>query len=162
MHSEYSAQKNSVALKVREAANLVEERGEEAFPEFRKKDGKWIYDDFYIYVWKINGGRALRVVYPPDLKGEGQDVTELTDFNDKPIGKLFIDVALSESGEGWVSYEWPKIGEIKPSTKHGFIKRATFEGETYLLGSGFYVDDYLFTRDTDNCKYINATRTSLC
>jgi len=139
--SEFSAQKNFISLRVREAAGLVEEKGEEVFPEFRMKGGKWIYDDFYIFVWKINGNKAVRVVYPPDRKGEGQDVTELTDFDGKPIGKLFIEVALSKSGEGWVSYEWPKIGETKLSTKYGFIKRADFEGETYLLGSGFYVED---------------------
>jgi mannose-6-phosphate isomerase-like protein (cupin superfamily) len=159
MLSGLSAQKDDTALKVREAASLVEEKGEESFPEFRKKDSKWFYDDFYIFVWNVNG---TRVVYPPDLKGEGQDVSELTDFNGKPIGKLFIEIALSESGEGWASYEWPKSGETEPSTKYGFIKRATFGGETYLVGSGFYVEDYLFTRDTRNCEFINATGISLC
>lgn len=159
LQSGLSAQKDAVALKVREAANLVEEKGEEAFPELREKDGKWFYDDFYIFVWNING---TRVVYPPDPEGEGQDVSELTDVNGKPIGKLFIETALSESGEGWISYEWPKPGETKPSTKHGFIKRATFGKETYLIGAGFYVEDYLFIGDTENCEFINATGISLC
>jgi mannose-6-phosphate isomerase-like protein (cupin superfamily) len=159
LHSKLSAQKDDTALKVREAANLVEEKGEEAFPEFREKDSKWLYDDFYIFVWNING---TRVVYPPDLTGEGQDVSGLTDFNGKPLGKLFIETALSESGEGWISYEWPKPNETEPSTKYGFIKEATFGEETYLVGSGFYVEDYLFTRNTGNCEFINATGISLC
>lgn len=159
LHSKLSAQKDDTALKVREAANLVEEKGEEAFPEFREKDSKWLYDDFYIFVWNING---TRVVYPPDLTGEGQDVSGLTDFNGKPLGKLFIETALSESGEGWISYEWPKPNETEPSTKYGFIKEATFGEKTYLVGSGFYVEDYLFTRDTGNCEFINATGISLC
>ncbi|WP_440947469.1 cupin domain-containing protein [Methanosarcina sp. T3] len=162
LHSELSAQKDTVALKVREAASLVEEKGEETFPEFRENGSKWFHDDFYIYVWKLNGTRAIRVVYPPDIQGEGQDVSEITDINGKPIGKLFIETALSESGEGWVPYEWPKPGEARPSTKYGFIKRATFGGETYLVGSGFYVEDYLFTQDTENCEFINATGISLC
>lgn len=159
LHSELSAQKDYTVLKVREAANLIEEKGEEAFPEFREKNSKWLYDDFYIFVWNING---TRVVYPPDLTGEGQDVSGFTDFNGKPIGKLFIETALSESGEGWISYEWPKPGEAEPSAKYGFIKRATFGEETYFVGSGFYVEDYLFTRDTGNCTFINATGISLC
>ena len=143
-HSRFSMQKENVDLMVSEAASLVGEKGEEAFPEFREKGGKWVYDDFYVFVWKINENRALRVVYPPDLKGEGQDVTELKDFNGKPIGKLFIETALSERGEGWVSYEWPKPNETDPSTKYSFIKRAVFGNETYLVGSGFYVEDYIF------------------
>ena len=159
LHSKLSAQKDDTAVKVREAANLVEEKGEEAFPEFREKDSKWLYDDFYIFVWNING---TRVVYPPDLTGEGQEVSGLTDFNGKPIGKLFIETALSESGEGWISYEWAKPNETGPSTKYGFIKEATFGEETYLVGSGFYVEDYLFTRNTGNCEFINATGISLC
>ncbi|AAM06559.1 TPA: cupin domain-containing protein [Methanosarcina acetivorans] len=162
LQSELSTQKDTVALKVREAASLVEEKGEGSFPEFRVNGSKWLYDDFYIYVWRLNGTRAIRVVYPPDIQGEGQDVSGITDVNGKPIGKLFIETALSESGEGWVSYEWPKLGEAKPSTKYGFIKRATFGGETYLVGSGFYIEDYLFTRDTENCEFINATGVSLC
>ncbi len=162
LHSGLSAQKDAVALNVREAANLVEEKGEESFPEFRENGSKWFYDNFYIFVWKLNGTRAVRVVYPPDPGGEGQDVSNLTDFNGKNIGKLFIETALSESGEGWVSYEWPKLNETEPSTKYGFIKRAAFGGETYLVGSGFYVDDYLFTGNTKNCEFINATGISLC
>jgi mannose-6-phosphate isomerase-like protein (cupin superfamily) len=157
--SELSAQKDAVALKVREASSLVEEKGEKAFPEFREKDSIWLYEDFYIFVWNTNG---TRVVYPPDPGGEGQNVSNLTDSNGKPIGKLFIETALSESGEGWISYEWPKPNETEPSTKYGFIKRATFGEETYLVGSGFYVEDYLFIRDTENCEFINATGISLC
>lgn len=84
VHSGLLAQKSDTALKAREAASLVEEIGEDAFPEFRKKDSEWFYDDFYIFVWKLDGTRAVRVVYPPDLKGGGKDVSELIDFNGKP------------------------------------------------------------------------------
>lgn len=154
-----SAQKDSVALKVSEAVDLVEEEGTEAFPEFREEGGKWFRGYSYIFIWDTNG---TRVVYPPDPSGEGEDVSGLTDINGKPIGKLFIETALSESGEGWVSYEWPKPGETEPSTKYSFIKRAEFDGETYLVGDGFYVEDYLFTRNIGDCESINATGVSLC
>ncbi len=54
VQSELSAQKNAVALKVLEAASLVEEKGEETFPDFQKKDSEWFYDDFHVFVWKLN------------------------------------------------------------------------------------------------------------
>lgn len=162
LQSELSAQKDTVALKVREAASLVEEKGEDSFPEFRENGSKWLYDDFYIFVWKLNGTKAIRLVYPPDPEGEGQDVSEITDANGKPIGKLFIETALNQDGEGWISYEWPKPGEEEPSTKYSFVKRATFGEETYLVGSGFYIEDYLVTGNTENCEFINATGISLC
>lgn len=44
--------------------------------------------------------------------------------------------------------ELPKIGETEPSIKYGFIKRATFGEEVYLVGSGFYVEDHLLTKNT--------------
>jgi mannose-6-phosphate isomerase-like protein (cupin superfamily) len=154
-----STEKAFIALKVREAAQLIEQKGEKAFPEFRKNDSTWYRGDFYIFVWKTDGER---LVYPPDPNLEGQDVSNLTDINGKPIGKLFIDTALSKTGEGWVSYEWPKPGEIQPSTKYSFIKRAVCGNETYLVGSGFYVNDYMYTEDVNTCKYINSTGISLC
>ncbi|MFY1110476.1 MAG: cache domain-containing protein [Methanosarcinaceae archaeon] len=157
--SELTAQKDSIALKVNEAVDLFEEEGAEAFPEFREEGGEWFRGDSYIFIWNTNG---TRVVYPPDPSGEGEDMRGLTDFNGKPIGELFIETALSESGEGWVSYDWPKPGETEPSTKYGFIKRAEFGGETYLVGDGFYVEDYLFTRNIGDCELINATGVSLC
>ncbi|HII00793.1 TPA: cupin domain-containing protein [Methanosarcinaceae archaeon] len=152
-------QKDSIALKVNEAVDLVEEEGTEAFPEFREEGGEWFQGDSYIFIWNTNG---TRVVYPPDPSGEGEEMSGLKDFNGKPIGELFIETALSESGEGWVSYDWPKPGETEPSTKYSFIKRAEFGGETYLVGDGFYVEDYLFTRNIGDCEFINATGVLLC
>jgi len=154
-----TAQKDSIALKVNEAVDLFEEEGAEAFPKFREEGGEWFRGDSYIFIWNTNG---TRVVYPPDPSGEGEDMRGLTDFNGKPIGELFIGTALSESGEGWISYDWPKPGETEPATKYSFIKRAEFGGETYLVGDGFYVEDYLFTKNIGDCEFINATGVSLC
>ena len=40
-----------------------------------------------------------------------------------------------------VDYYWPKPDETEPSLKKTFIKRASIGNETYLVGSGFYVDE---------------------
>lgn len=133
-----SSEEEYTVSQVNAAIDLIEEKGELAFPEFREVDSEWFHDDFYIFIWRTDG---LRVVYPPDLGGEGQDMSELVDFNDKPIGQIFIDTALSEEGEGWVDYYWPKPDESDPSMKHTFIKRTSVGNETYLVGSGFYVDE---------------------
>ncbi|WP_440951580.1 cache domain-containing protein [Methanococcoides sp. FTZ1] len=133
-----SAEEQYTMSQVNAAIELIEEKGELAFPEFREADSEWFHDDFYIFIWKTDG---LRVVYPPDPSGEGQYMNELVDFNDKPIGQIYIDIALSEEGEGWVDYSWPKPGEEDPLMKHTFIKRASIGNETYLLGSGYYVEE---------------------
>ncbi|MCC7550609.1 MAG: cache domain-containing protein, partial [Methanobacterium sp.] len=103
-------QKTEVVSLVDQAVQLIEEQGEAAFPELRSSE--WVHNDSYVFVWKLNG---IRVVYPPDPSGEGKNMTDLVDYEGKPIGKLFIQTA--ENGSGWVEYMWPKPGETTPSLK---------------------------------------------
>lgn len=120
------------------AAQEIETCGEEAFWQFREKNSRWFYDDTYIFVWGIDG---MRYVYPPDVSGEGKSMLHLKDVDGRAIGKMFIDVATSPSGEGWVHYRWPKPGEDVPIWKSTFIKRAISpSGKNYLVGAGGYLD----------------------
>ncbi|WP_135609386.1 cache domain-containing protein [Methanococcoides sp. AM1] len=145
--NELASQREFTVSQVNLAVELIEEEGEQAFPQFREKSNQWFHDDFYIFVWRTDG---IRVVYPPDVSGEGEDVSNLEDFNGKPIGQMFIDMAQSEEGEGWIDYYWPKPDEIEPSMKHTFIKVASFDNQTYIVGSGFYVDDYIYTETLED------------
>jgi len=121
---------------VSEAVQLVEKEGEAAFPEFRKKEGKWFQDDMYIFIWGLDG---MRYVYPPDLSGEGQNMIDLKDVNSKPIGRMFVAAVSGEKGAGWVFYQWPKPGGEEPIWKSTYLKKATTsEGKEFLVGSGLY------------------------
>lgn len=128
---------NSIKQLVTEAVALIEEKGESAFPDFREQGSKWLEGDDYVFVWQTDG---IRRVYPPDVTGEGQNMTLLADFNGKPIGQMFIDIALSNDREGWIEYDWPKPNETEPSNKKTFIKLASYADQKYLVGSGFYTD----------------------
>jgi signal transduction histidine kinase len=121
---------------VREAANLIEKEGEAAFPKFRDPGGEWFEGDSYVFVWGLDG---IRHVFPPDTTGEGENMRELKDINDKPIGQWFIARASSANGEGWIHYQWPRPGEIFPVWKSTYVRRAISPaGNTYLVGSGRY------------------------
>ena len=129
---------------VNEAVNLIEEKGEESFPEFRQKGSKWFYDDFYIFVLRLDGN-LIRVIYPPDISLEGSDISNLEDIHGKPIGEMIIDTAMSEEGEGWIDYEWGKPAgaggfETEPSKKYTFVKRVKIGDQIYIVGTGFYTD----------------------
>ncbi|MEW6011751.1 MAG: hypothetical protein CIT03_09895 [Methanobacterium sp.] len=124
-------EKQEVKLLVDKAVLQIEEKGEFVFPELRILSPG---HDLYVFVWRLDG---IRVVYPPDPGGEGKNMTDLKDAQGKPIGKLFIQTA--ENGQGWVEYYWPKPGEKEPSLKITYIKRAQYQNQTYLVGSGFYV-----------------------
>lgn len=131
--------KNNVKSLVQDAANAISINGESAFSDFRQEGSKWFHGDTYIFVWRTDG---LRVVYPPDLNGEGQNMSSLIDVNGKAIGRLFIDIASSQNREGWIEYSWPKPNENTPSTKETFIKGVDFGNQTYLVGSGLYVEGF--------------------
>jgi signal transduction histidine kinase len=121
---------------VREAADLIEKQGEAAFPKLRDPGGEWFEGDNYVFVWGLDG---IRHVFPPDIAGEGQNMSDLKDINEKPIGQWFIARASSAKGEGWIHYQWPRPGEIFPVWKSTYVRRAISPaGNTYLVGSGRY------------------------
>ena len=150
--AEIRLQKAYIVSRIRAAAAQIEEKGEEAFPQFRQSGSEWFKGDFYIFVWKTDG---VRLVYPPDSSGEGKNMSSLLDSTGKPIGKLFIETATNSEKEGWVSYYWPKPGGIEPSLKYTFIKGVSAGGEDYLVGSGFYADDYILTKDVNESEHFS-------
>lgn len=124
---------------VYDACELIEANGPGSFDDFRIQGGEWWEGDIYVFVWRTDG---LRVVYPPDPEGEGENMLSLVDVDDNPIGMLFIDTAVNEPYEGWVEYVWPRPSSEEPEMKMTFIKRAVYQDVEYLVGSGYYVSDY--------------------
>lgn len=121
---------------VMQAADEISRLGEEAFPKFREKGSKWFQGDSYVFVWGLDG---MRYVYPPDVNGEGKNMLDLKDISGRPIGRMFVEIAMQPPGEGWVHYQWPKPGEETPTWKSTFIKRVTAPSrKEYLVGSGEY------------------------
>lgn len=127
-----SRRKEELVLFVDAAVELVESEGEEAFPDFYTD--QWIDGDLYIFIWQLDG---IRRVYPPDPEAVNQDMSNLQDYDEKPIGNIFIETAIE--GDGWVEYMWPKPGETQPSRKLTYIKRADYEDSSYLVGAGVYI-----------------------
>ena len=124
---------------VKEAAALVGESGEESFPTIREK-GKFYTDDTYVFVWKVEGDKITRLVFPPDLTQEGTDVSNYRDDNNVSITNMFMAVANSDKGEGWAG-EYLKINpkDNKMTRKVSYIKKVVHEGATYVVGAGYYI-----------------------
>ncbi len=155
---------------VDKAAHLVAEKGEEAYPMFRDKGSEWFLNNDYIFIWGMDGERY---VYPPDVSGEGKNMSDLKDVNAKPIGKMIIESA--EKGSGWVFYQWPKPEGGAPVWKATYIVAATQpDGRKVLVGSGIYdpkpeklfvkdaVDDaiILLAKNGDNAMQVMRERSS--
>jgi len=121
---------------VDEAAALVQSKGTEAFTEFRKKDSKWLKDDTYIFVFKMNG---IELFHPIEPELEGTNIIDLKDVNGKAYVQETIETAKTQ-GSGWIDYMLPKPGESKPSKKSSYFKKVKVGEETFIVGSGFYTD----------------------
>jgi signal transduction histidine kinase len=125
---------------IREAAFLIENQGEYAFQEFRTQ-GKFYHDDIYVFVWGVRNNKITRLVFPPDHMGEDIEITNMTDSQGTNITDMVMKIALSPRGEGWSEvYLWKKQGEANDSQKISFIKRVTYKGRMYVVGSGYYLD----------------------
>jgi hypothetical protein len=45
-----------------------------------------------------------------------------------------------ERGSAWVDYYWYKPGHNTPTLKQAYVRKVQFGRETYIVGSGLYVD----------------------
>jgi signal transduction histidine kinase len=121
---------------VREAAALLEQQGEQAYPELRTKGSKWFRDDTYFFVWTMDG---TRVFHAADPSLEGKNGSTVEDVLGRHYGHMFLETAASPVSEGWVHYMYPEPSGLFPVWKSVFVKRVTFpSGEPHLIGAGIY------------------------
>lgn len=121
---------------VHDAAALLEQHGEDSYPELRLRDSKWFNDDTYFFVWTMDGTRAFHAA-DPSL--EGKPGSDAKDVLGRPYGKMFLEVAAGRAGQGWVHYMYPEPGSLFPVWKSTFLRRVRFpSGQQYLVGAGIY------------------------
>lgn len=129
--------KQLVAL-VKDAASVIEQRGEAAFSEFKKRGAKWLHDDTYIFVIGLDG---YVYVNPSRPELEGKVQIGLKDLMGKAFIKSFVReaTAYSSKSDGWSHYVWFRPGEENPMWKTSYVKRVKApSGKEYIVGSGLY------------------------
>ena len=89
------------------------------------------------YYW-INDMHPRMVMHPLKPELNGRDVRDMKDPNGKPLFIEFTDT-VAKSGQGYVAYEWPKPGAVKPVPKMSYV--AGFQPWGWVIGSGVYIDD---------------------
>jgi len=131
----YRDTKDLVSL-VEDAAALMERDGDKALKEFGQKGSKWFNDDYYIFVYALDGTCAFHPV-TPDLIGK--NVMSLRDMYGKPIIERITDVGRKPATDasGWVFYLWKDEMQLTPSWKSAYVRKVVApNGQTYVLGSG--------------------------
>jgi signal transduction histidine kinase len=133
----YRDTKDLVAL-VEDAATLIERKGDQAYKDFAQKDSKWLNDEYYMFVYALDGTCMFHPITPELV---GQNVMELRDMNGKPIIRLITDVGRKpeKDAHGWVFYLWENQTQLTPNWKSAYIRKVVApNGQTYVVGSGSY------------------------
>jgi signal transduction histidine kinase len=133
----YRDTRNLVSL-VEDAARLMERKGEQAFREFAEQDSKWLNDDYYLFVYALDGTCMFHPVTPELI---GKNVIDLKDMNGKPIVRQITDVGRKGENDasGWVFYLWQNQTQLIPSWKSAYVRKVVApNGQTYVVGSGSY------------------------
>ncbi len=119
---------------VAQAAALIKEQGREAFDDLRNKKGPFFFMDTYIFVTSPEG---TELVNPAQPTLEGRNLIDLKDLDGNPVVQKEINLAMEE-GSGWLEMTWFKSGTNTPAPKMTFVKKAEANGETFIVGSGYY------------------------
>lgn len=136
--SQASTTEQVVAL-VKDAAKLIQEKGDGAFKEFREPGSRWRTGENYVFVLDTAGNMLVH----PDPELEGKNKLDLKDVNGKPIieGLISAATALPGKHEGWYHYEWPVPGGLLPRWKSTYVHKAGDpSGKNYIIGCGVYND----------------------
>ena len=121
---------------VNRAAALVTDRGKEAFGQLRDKTGPFVFLDTYVFVDTTDG---TELVNPAQPSLEGKNLIDLRDVKGKAVVREFI-AATMKDGSAWVDYYWWKPGQNTPARKQTYVRKVQSGQDTYILGSGFYMD----------------------
>lgn len=133
----YEDTRRLVAL-VEEAAALMERKGETAFPEFSRKASKWFNDQYYIFVYAVDGTCVFHPIEPELI---GKNLMDLRDMDGKPVIQFVTEVGRKpgQNAVAWIFYLWPDKAGLMPLWKSAYIRKVIAPGDkTYLVGSGVY------------------------
>ncbi|MCP2500654.1 MAG: cache domain-containing protein [Deltaproteobacteria bacterium] len=119
-----SATKDECVTKVKEAVQLINEKGlDAAITVINKKDGGFAWKDSYVFVVDFQGTTVANALFPDHV---GRNQIGLANKDGRMIIQEFIEIAKTK-GEGWSEYMWPKPAEMqKPKDQRVSSKKASY------------------------------------
>ena len=117
------------------AAALLEKEGMKELDYFRSNRNLFITDDYYLYIYYIDGTN----IFHAGMKHlEGKNIAHVTDKDGKKPFQAALD-ALEDphNPHAWVHYSWWEPGKFYPVPKSScHFKVTTPEGKQLLVGGG--------------------------
>jgi signal transduction histidine kinase len=126
-----------VVEQVDDAAALLRDKGEEAFPVLRDEASGFLFYDSYVFVMDESGVHLVNAGFP---QREGQNMLDFADEDGKVVGRE-MQALLETKEAGWVEYMWPRPGDEPASRKASYVRKVTMpDGRTVVVGAGLYVE----------------------
>lgn len=128
------ATKEECMAQCKKAAALVKDIGLEAtLKKVQDKNGPFVWKDSYIFCLDLE--KTCNVAHPIKPGLIGKNLMAAKDVNGKMFFAEFINLAKG-TGQGWVSYMWPKPGQQTPSPKVTYIYKVP--GKPFAMLAGIY------------------------
>jgi signal transduction histidine kinase len=122
---------------VNRAATLVAERGKATFGQLRDKTGPFVFMDTYVFVDTPDGTEWVNAGQP---SLEGKNLINERDVKGKALVQEYVAAAMKD-GSAWVDYYWYKPGHNTPGRKQAFVRKVQSGPDTYIVGSGLYLEE---------------------
>lgn len=88
----------------------------------------------------VDTPEGVELVNPAQPYLEGKNIAELKNPGDVPIVKNYISLALKKE-KAWARYFWYRPNESELTLKHTYVRKVQYGKETYIVGSGMYVNE---------------------
>ena len=124
-----------VVDKVRQAAALIEQRGDNALAVITAPSSGFIWKDTYLFIVDCAADRVVANLAFPERVGG--DIKQHTDYAGKRYGRELC--ATAERGGGWIEYVWLRPGGDTPRRKVSYV--TVPDGSRFTIGAGIYDDD---------------------
>jgi signal transduction histidine kinase len=128
-------EKEFIVEMVDDAVELITLEGKTAFDEFRDKSSEFVFMDNYIFVIKLDGTAAVDPAFP---SMEGRSLLNFKDAVGRYVVREIMEKLKKPTVDStWISYMWPKAGEVRPSRRLAYLRKVKLGPETFTVGSSF-------------------------
>ena len=129
-----SVEEQRLETLVTDAIATIQEKGNNAYSEFRVEGSKWFDGDSYVFVAGLDG---IGICHPANRELEGTDLRVVQDADGRFVIRDAIEL-LQTRDSAWMDYRWPRPGAVEASHKSSFMKKTVVNGKEVLVGAGYY------------------------
>ncbi|MEW5734058.1 MAG: cache domain-containing protein [Thermodesulfobacteriota bacterium] len=124
------------------AAELIKQKGEDAFADLKDPASPYVYRDTYVFVLRMDGTALVDPGYPCI---QGRNLKNFTDFEGRHVFREMIE-KLQKEPQAWVMYMQVLPGGSTPVRKLAYVRRVRAGGLDLIVGSAYALANPIWLR----------------